>query len=279
MSTPDGGGHGLPTRWLHMGAAVAVAVAVTGYLAGTRRPEPPERPAVVVAGPQTNERAPSYSELRDMRRGANGHMYEGAVASLTRQALPVEPLPVATAEARAQAVAQRKTHRAYDGAPPTIPHDIDQREVPGCLACHAEGMKLGERVAPKISHPPYQSCTQCHVVGESPRPLAQYKDVPGNSFVGVASAGSGARAWPGAPPTMPHPTNMRSECVSCHGPTGLPGLRTSHPQRQNCQQCHGSSAQLDQRFNETPSPGQLAAEAPPTAPGKAGEGMAAEEHP
>jgi cytochrome c-type protein NapB len=46
---------------------------------------------------------------------------------------------------------------------------------------------------------------------------------------------------------MPHPMHMRSECDSCHGPSGRPGLRTSHPDRQNCVQCHASSAPLDQR--------------------------------
>ncbi len=259
MSSP--GEHGIPARWLHMGAAVAIAVAVTGYVAGTRPPEPEEAPAVA-SREQPAERAPSYTELREQRRGGNAHMYEGAVGALAVRTVPLEPLPVGTPEQRAQAAAQRKAHRAYDGAPPTIPHDIDQREVPGCLACHAEGMTLGGRVAPRISHAPYQSCTQCHVLSDSPRPLAQYKDVPGNGFVGLASAGNGSRAWGGAPPVMPHPTHMRTECSSCHGPTGQPGLRTSHPQRQNCQQCHGSSAQLDQRTGETPPPG-VAMEARP----------------
>jgi cytochrome c-type protein NapB len=247
MSSEGEQGRGLPARWLHVGAAVVVAFAATGYFAGLREPEMPERPVASDPHAQRAERAPSYGELREARRGANAHMYEGAIASLAEEALPVKPLPVASPEQRAQAVAQRKTHRAYDGAPPTIPHEIDQREVPGCLACHGEGMKLGTRVAPKISHAPDQSCTQCHVVGDSPRPLARYKDLPGNGFVGLASAGNGARAWPGAPPTMPHPTLMRTDCASCHGPKGPPGLRTSHPDRQNCQQCHGSSAQLDQR--------------------------------
>ena len=255
MSPEGGQGGGLGTRWLHVGAAVAVAFAATGYFAGLRSPEMPERPAASDPHAQRAERAPGYSELREQRRGDNARMYEGAIEALAEAPFPVKPLPVGTAEQRAQALAQRQGHRAYDGAPPTIPHEIDQREVPGCLACHGEGMKLGNRVAPKISHPPYQSCTQCHVVGDSPRPLAQYKDTPGNRFVGLASAGNGERAWPGAPPTMPHPTLMRDDCTSCHGPRALPGLRTSHPERQNCQQCHGSSARLDQRVSGAGAPG------------------------
>ncbi|HEX5751411.1 MAG TPA: nitrate reductase cytochrome c-type subunit [Archangium sp.] len=262
MSPEGGQGSGLGARWLHVGAAVAVALAATGYFAGIRAPEMPERPVASDPHAQRAERAPSYGELREQRRGANARMYEGAIGALAEEPFPVKPLPVATPEQRAQAVAQRQGHRAYDGAPPTIPHEIDQREVPGCLACHGEGMKLGNRVAPKISHPPYQSCTQCHVVGDSPRPLAPYKDSPRNGFVGLASAGKGERAWPGAPPTMPHPTLMRDNCASCHGPRGLPGLRTSHPERQNCQQCHGSSARLDQRVSGAGGPG-LAMEARP----------------
>ncbi len=262
MSPGGGQGRGLGARWLHVGAAVAVALAATGYFAGLRAPEMPERPAASDPHAQRAERAPSYNELREQRRGDNARMYEGAIEALSEAPFPVKALPVATPEQRARAVAQRQGHRAYDGAPPTIPHEIDQREVPGCLACHGEGMKLGNRVAPKISHPPYQSCTQCHVVGDSPRPLVQYKDGPGNRFAGLASAGKGERAWPGAPPTMPHPTLMRDDCTSCHGSQGLPGLRTSHPERQNCQQCHGSSARLDQRAGGAGGPG-LAMEARP----------------
>jgi len=35
---------------------------------------------------------------------------------------------------------------------------------------------------------------------------------------------------------------MRQDCTSCHGVTGLPGLRTPHPERFNCQQCHAQRA-------------------------------------
>jgi cytochrome c-type protein NapB len=253
MSAGGDKGQGLPVRWLHVGAVVAVAVAATGYFAGTRAPVPPERPSVAEP-PGLAERAPSYSELRELRRGPNAHMYEGALDALGEAPFPVKTLPVATTAQRSQALAGRQEHRAYEGAPPTIPHEIDQRGVPGCLACHGQGMKLGGRTAPRISHAPYQSCTQCHVVEDSPRPLAAYPDVPSNRFVGLASAGPGTRAWQGAPPTMPHPTHMRTECASCHGPGGHPGLRTSHPQRQNCVQCHGASASLDQRVSEVAPP-------------------------
>jgi nitrate reductase (cytochrome), electron transfer subunit len=257
MSAPEESGQAIPARWLHVGAAVAVAVAATGYFAGLRPPEPIERNPVVESPGEEVALAPSYGEMRDMRRGDNARMYEGAVSALGAEVFPVGPLPVGTPQERAQAAALRKAHRAYDGAPPTIPHEVDQRGVPGCLSCHERGMKLGGRVAPRISHPPYQSCVQCHVVSDSPRPLVRYPDMPRNGFVGLASAGNGSRAWGGAPPTLPHPTHMRDECSSCHGPTGLPGLRTSHPERRSCVQCHASSAEMDQRV------GQVSREARP----------------
>lgn len=265
---PQGGDPGLTARLLHVGAGVIVALAITGYVAGTR--PAPERPGPSPAprGAAMAERAPGYPELREARRGDNARMYEGAMEALRQGLDPLKPTAVATVEQRARAVEARRAHRAYDGAPPTIPHEVDQMGTPGCMSCHGQGMKLGERIAPRISHPPYQSCNQCHVVATAPKPLAVYPDVPVNRFVGRASAGAGARAWQGAPPTMPHAEHMRSECSSCHGPTGKPGLRTSHPERQNCLQCHAASAVLDRReppaglLDATPPPGAVVGNAP-----------------
>jgi len=39
---------------------------------------------------------------------------------------------------------------------------------------------------------------------------------------------------------------MREDCMSCHGPQGLFGLRTPHPDRPSCLQCHVPNAELDQ---------------------------------
>ena len=68
-----------------------------------------------------------------------------------------------------------------------------------------------------------------------------------NSFLGLAEPTAGQRASAGAPPTIPHATNMRINCVSCHGPNGESGLKSSHPWRTNCTQCHGPSGRLDQQ--------------------------------
>jgi cytochrome c-type protein NapB len=76
--------------------------------------------------------------------------------------------------------------------------------------------------------------------------VALREPLAGNSFVGLNPPLKGTRAWPLAPPTIPHSTLMRSDCLSCHGPQGLYGLRTPHPERQSCVQCHVPGAELDQ---------------------------------
>ena len=136
------------------------------------------------------------------------------------------------------ALADRAKNRAYDGAPPTVPHPVDSQSVAACLACHGEGVRVGDRVASKLSHPVMTNCTQCHVE-QAPVPVE-------SGFAGVYRAGPGERASPGAPPTIPHHTWLRENCTSCHGLVTRPGTRTTHPWLTNCTQCHAPSAALDQ---------------------------------
>ncbi len=42
-----------------------------------------------------------------------------------------------------QALKQRQQRRAYDGAPPTIPHLVQQNSASECMACHAKDCVLG----------------------------------------------------------------------------------------------------------------------------------------
>ena len=66
-------------------------------------------------------------------------------------------------------------------------------------------------------------------------------------FAGEQTTPAGARAYEGAPPTIPHRTLMRENCMSCHGEGGTSAIRTSHPDRQSCTQCHATDASYDQR--------------------------------
>ncbi len=149
---------------------------------------------------------------------------------------------------RSDALTQRAAIRAYDGAPPVVPHAIDQRNPASCVACHGQGLRLGDVVAPRMSHGILNNCTQCHAesknsgVAFEPRPK-----LGDNTFVGRDAPGPGQRAWQGAPPTIPHSTWMRQNCSSCHGPQSEISLQTSHPWRTNCTQCHAPSAELEHR--------------------------------
>ncbi|MEQ9617095.1 MAG: hypothetical protein RLN60_03575 [Phycisphaerales bacterium] len=155
-------------------------------------------------------------------------------------------IEIASPETKRAALAERETRRAYNGAPPTVPHTIDQSSSVVCVACHREGLRAEGVLAPRMPHPFYASCTQCHV-SETPPPVSATMAIT-NTFRGAPAPFEGERAWPGAPPTIPHTTLMRDDCLSCHGFTGDPGIRTSHPWRQSCTQCHAPSAELNQRI-------------------------------
>lgn len=234
--------------WLVIAVLVAVAV-VMGYVSATRQPPP-----VFVsqaAAPSASGRALGYLELRSAYRGPNADLYRGALVSMKQRPALTATVPPQSAEDTERALSARAQRRAYEGAPPTIPHEIAQQEAPACLSCHADGLRLQDKVAPPMSHEPLASCTQCHVVRNDPRgdamaPPSAASLPSENSFSGLA-AERGHRAWPGAPPTIPHATLMRRECLSCHGVWGRLGLRSTHPWRQSCTQCHVPSAELDQR--------------------------------
>lgn len=81
------------------------------------------------------------------------------------------------------------SRRAYAGAPPVIPHAIQQRHAPACLACHERGVTLPSGlVAARMTHEPMASCVQCHAVSVSPMPHAEPPDASRfdpNGFEGV----------------------------------------------------------------------------------------------
>lgn len=147
--------------------------------------------------------------------------------------------------ARVRSMEQRATLRAYEGAPPVIPHAIADLNIQSCRACHAEGLRAGDKIAKMVSHTYLTNCTQCHV--EAAGPLLGNDPLLPNSFHGFRSSGyGGTRAWAGAPPVMPHTTFMRTNCVSCHGEHGYDGWRPDHLSRTNCVQCHVPAAEFDQ---------------------------------
>lgn len=231
-------------------ALVSVALALGGVLLGTRAKEyQPILPGHSEAPSEPDGAVPkarSYTELaqRPWRSGAEagGWSADAALVSKLDGGEAARPL------GRDQARAARAAHRAYDGAPPTIPHPVRQGDAAECLACHGDGMRLGDAKAPPVSHEAYASCTQCHVVERSPVPGSEGASprFAGTTFAGLAAA-PGPRALDSAPPAIPHQTYMRERCESCHGAFGREGMHTSHPERRSCVQCHAQSATLEQR--------------------------------
>ena len=138
----------------------------------------------------------------------------------------------------ARSTAVRAAGRAYDGAPPVIPHEI----AGACTTCHDDdGSAIaGVGVAPASPHGgdrmagDMRRCSQCHV------PAATTALFVPSRFNGLPQGPwRGARFYDRAPPTIPHALQLRENCLSCHaGPAARAEIRTSHPERVRCRQCH-----------------------------------------
>lgn len=245
-------------RWLDFKGinvffAVVVGLAVIGFFVGTHG-DPYEAQlagfADDVERAETDvEPARAYRELMDNPYFANEH-WQRELERLSERQRPARTDEVErTPEMTTRALDERREHRAYEGAPPTVPHPIREQGYAECMACHGDGVEITGDLAVPMSHDYMANCTQCHVpeTGSIPTADDRYDELPvDNRFAGLARFGQGDRAYPGAPPTNPHPENMREDCLSCHGPMGRPGIRTTHPEKTNCTQCHAPSATLDQ---------------------------------
>jgi len=133
----------------------------------------------------------------------------------------------------------RAERRAYDGAPPVVPHQ-DFRMT--CTGCHKEdGLSLPDvGFAPPMPHEltrglsAMSNCRQCHVFQ---RTFGLFRS---STFAGLRQdLRRGRRFHDFAPPVLPHPVFMRENCLACHtGPAAREEIRCSHPERPRCLQCH-----------------------------------------
>ena len=239
---------------------VVVSIVVTGFYVGLQSPmtgdDQPQRPIVKskpvpsdLNGDDAVVPATHYAEIGAIRKisSQSGVTNLSALKRLQDQMAAdewqEEPIQISPAE-KSFSLAMRETIRAFNGAPPTVPHPVDQMSSESCMACHGVGLRTASMRIPKMSHPYLANCTQCHVENNPTHMAAElFGD---NTFVGLPAPSGGPRAFPEAPPMIPHSTWMRNECVSCHGPTGNFGIQSTHPWRKNCQQCHAPSSQLDQ---------------------------------
>lgn len=143
---------------------------------------------------------------------------------------PEASVPVNTAEVR--------PNRLYAGAPPVIPHEIDDTDGDSeCMDCHEDGGEAGDdKVAPMVAHPQLVNCRQCHVaqIGKT--------DAVALKFTARRPGWKVARLYPQAPPAIPHFVGeLRSKCVACHAGPAPRGTVTGHPERTVCRQCHVAS--------------------------------------
>lgn len=234
-------------------AFVVISFAVTGYFVGLQSPM---NPGVAQSRVQAtfaigNEAIPidgktilatGYTDMAAATE-SRSPQWETRLAELKSNQDPLAEISISP-KAKSFALMRRESNRAFNGAPPTIPHPVDQKSSAACMACHEKGIRTESLRIPRMSHQFLENCTQCHVES-NPRhmPAELFGE---NEFVGLAAPTEGPRAFAGAPPMTPHSTWMRSDCMSCHGFAGDHGIRTTHPWRRNCQQCHAPSATMDQ---------------------------------
>lgn len=138
--------------------------------------------------------------------------------------------------------AERASRRAYDGAPPVVPHG--EMGV-ACTECHDEtGLAVaGLGFAPPMPHgrtlglSEESRCRQCHASRATDDVFRP------STFAGLAQdLRPGARGHDEAPPVLPHPVFLRENCAACHsGPAAREEIRTAHPERSNCRQCHAEA--------------------------------------
>ncbi|MBI3268376.1 MAG: hypothetical protein HYZ53_05090 [Planctomycetes bacterium] len=129
---------------------------------------------------------------------------------------------------RPATVVPLRPNRSYDGAPPVIPHTVTALAAEDCLECHGD-KEVG---APRSPHADLQRCLQCHL----PQPgTGQFKET---SFA-PSTYPIGLRGHSYGPWLIPHPLTMRENCLPCHsGEKTSEALRTTHPERTRCVQCH-----------------------------------------
>ncbi len=80
------------------------------------------------------------------------------------------------------------------------------------------------------------NCRQCHVFIQTPELFVASR------FTGMPQdLRRGERLFEGAPPVIPHKLFMREDCNACHtGTAAREEIRTSHPERARCRQCHAA---------------------------------------
>lgn len=164
-------------------------------------------------------------------------------------------------DAHPRTLARFRFLRAYPGAPPRIPHGFtaDEFRTGACNTCHQRGgySPRFDAYVPVTPHPEMPACLQCHVgrdevTGVSlpsldPSTVCRQCHAPSAARWAEALVDWRPMAWPeraepaepGRVPPITHDLFFRGNCLACHsGPSAVSEIRTTHPERANCRQCH-----------------------------------------
>ena len=237
---------------------------------------------ILVVGPRLT-RPPEPSPHPEPTRSLGPARPIAAEADVFRT-VPGDLAPPPDAERRTEAhprtLAMWRSTRAYPGAPPRIPHGLMPAEYQGgrCNACHERGgyVERFASYAPVTPHPELVQCLQCHVPDDAlvdnvfpevgtdavcqqcHAPTGRRADLVPLDWPTPAWPQIGGRAMEGSPPWIPHDLQLRGNCLACHmGPGGVEEIRTTHPERANCRQCH-VPAPVDQGVFTRPLDGPAA---------------------
>jgi cytochrome c-type protein NapB len=205
-------------------ATIAIAAGTVGLISGVEGTGRDHTRAGAPAGAPSSAARPaearSYRDMQERAYGPNAALPAAWLRAI--RAAPDLRAPVAQTEAdRAAARARRAGRRAYDGAPPVIPHPVDQDAAPACATCHEHGAVVAGLVAPVMSHARRESCLQCHVVAADPRPVAGAPPPPATTFAGLGPRRRGRKT-----PAAEHHPKSRKRSPRASGPdTGRPRRR------------------------------------------------------
>ncbi|WGH76766.1 multiheme c-type cytochrome [Tenacibaculum tangerinum] len=162
---------------------------------------------------------------------------ESEVFKRSKYALDYSNMPVDENHQRSMKTYYK--NRAFYGAPPSIPHVVEEKQTIGdasCLQCHENGgfVEKFKAYTPVTPHPELVNCKQCHVAQKE-----QTLFKTGNFSVVTGPEVGVNNALVSSPPVIPHHIQLRENCLACHaGPSAPKEIRVTHPERVNCRQCH-----------------------------------------
>lgn len=239
---------GMALRIFLLGSAVTAAAAL---VVAVRRAPPPRGPG------------PEPVPVAVLAPPAEPIAAEADVFRTHPDMMAIEPDTRRQRSAHVRTLRTWRYLRAYPGAPPRVPHGLFPEEYRSgdCNTCHERG-GYSERFAayvPLTPHPEKGMCLQCHVGDEAVTGISLPSADPNDRCPQCHGSGGAPRAYPSAaldwwttawpelprlaadrnPPAIPHDLQSRGNCIPCHaGPAAVAEIRTGHPERADCRQCH-----------------------------------------